>query len=61
MNDRTNEIIKKLNRISNDRVIPRQARNQIQEAANYIKTLNEQVQELGNLQSASDDDNEVDT
>ena len=43
MNERTSEIVKKLQRLSNDRVIPRNARNQIQEAINYLKSLDEQM------------------
>jgi uncharacterized protein (UPF0147 family) len=43
MNERTNEVVKKLQRLSNDRVIPRNARNQIQEAINYLKSLDEQM------------------
>ena len=43
MNERTNEIVKKLQRLSNDRVLPRNARNQIQEAINYLKSLDEQM------------------
>lgn len=49
MNDRTSEILKKLQRLSNDRAIPRLARNHIQEAANYIKLQHEQMAQLESL------------
>ncbi len=39
MNDRSNEIIKHLNRLANNRDLPLQARNKMLEAARHIKDL----------------------
>ena len=39
MNDRSNEIIKQLNRLANNRTLPTQARNKMLEAARHIKDL----------------------
>lgn len=39
MNERSNELIKQLNRLANDRSIPPHARNKIHDAAQFIKNL----------------------
>jgi uncharacterized protein (UPF0147 family) len=39
MNSRTNEVIKQLNRLANDRSLPMQVRNKINDAARHIKEL----------------------
>ena len=45
MNDRSKEIVKQLNRLANDRNIPKQARNKINNAARHIRTLQDKLQE----------------
>ncbi len=42
MNDRSNEIIKQLNRLANNRTLPMQARNKMLEAARHIKDLHDE-------------------
>ena len=39
MNDRSGKIIKQLNRLANDRSLPMQARNKINDAARHIREL----------------------
>ncbi|MDH3469595.1 MAG: hypothetical protein OES26_27545 [Gammaproteobacteria bacterium] len=39
MKDRSNEVIKQLNRLANDRSLPTQARNKINDAVRHIREL----------------------
>jgi hypothetical protein len=45
MSSRSDEIMKRLNRLVNDRNITPQARNQISEAVNHIRSLECQLSE----------------
>ena len=44
MNDRGNEVIRHLNRLVNDRNLPRQARNKVLYAVQYIMELEHEVE-----------------
>ena len=46
MSSRSDELMKRLNRLVNDRNITPQARNQINEAVNHIRDLQCQLSEL---------------
>jgi len=47
MSSRSDEVMKQLNRLVNDRNITPQARNHIREAVDYIRELKCQVSESG--------------
>ena len=49
MINRSTEIIKRLNRITNDRNVALQVRNQIREAIHHIKDLHAGVEQIRNL------------
>ena len=49
MIDRSNQIIKQLNRLANDRSLPPQARNKMHEAIQHIKDLHSGVQRIREL------------
>ncbi len=49
MIDRSNEIIKRLDRMANDRNLPLRTRNQIREAALHIKELHDGVKNIREL------------
>jgi hypothetical protein len=49
MIDRSNEIIKQLNRLANDRSLPPKARNKMLETAQHIKDLYNGVQDIREL------------
>lgn len=46
MNSRTNEIIKQLNRLANDRSLSLQVRNRVREAAQHIRELQLKLAEM---------------
>lgn len=48
MIDRSNEIIKQLNRLANDRSLAPQTRNKVREAARHIRDLQVKLAELKN-------------
>lgn len=52
MNHRSNEIIKQLNRLVNDRSLPLQARNRINEAVRHIRELQLKLAEAKNMSEA---------
>ena len=45
MSNRSNEIVKQLNRLANDRNLPMNARKKINDAARHIRDLQSQLQE----------------
>lgn len=45
MNNRSSEIIKQLNRLANDRSLPMQARNRINDAARHIREWQDRLKE----------------
>ena len=45
MNNRSSEIIKQLNRLANDRSLPMQARNKINDAVRHIRQLQHRLKE----------------
>ena len=49
MYNRSSEIIKQLNRLANDRSLPMQARNKINDAARHIRELQHRLQEAMHL------------
>jgi hypothetical protein len=49
MNNRSNEIIKQLNRFANDRSLPTQARNRINDAVRHIREQQFRLSEAINL------------
>ncbi len=49
MIDRSNEIVKQLNRLANDRNLPPQTRNKMLEAARHIQDLHDGVRHIRNL------------
>jgi len=49
MNNRSNEIIKQLNRLANDRSLPTQARNKINDAVRHIRELQLRLTDAINL------------
>ncbi len=49
MNDRGNEIIKQLNRLANDRSLPKHVRSKARDAVQYIKELQSEVECDGDL------------
>ena len=49
MIDRSAEVIKQLNRITNDRNVPSHARNQIREAIRHINDLHAGMERIRNL------------
>ena len=51
MTERSNEIIRQLNRLANDRSLPPNARNKVRDAVQYIKDLHNQVKQNGNRHS----------
>ena len=46
MNDRSNEIIRQLNRLANERSLTLNARNKIREAQHHIQDLNIKLKEF---------------
>lgn len=52
MNTKSNEIIKQLNRLVNDRSLPMQARNKINEAARHIRELQLKLAEAKSMSEA---------
>ena len=52
MNHRSNEIIKQLNRLVNDRSLTQQARNRINEAVQHIRELQLKLAEAKNMSEA---------
>ena len=52
MNSRSNEVIKQLNRLANDRSLPLQARNRINEAVRHIRELQHKLTEAMRLSEA---------
>jgi len=52
MNNRSSEIIKQLNRLVNDRSLPMQARNRINEAVRHIRELQLKLAEAKNMSEA---------
>jgi len=52
MNSKTNEMIKQLNRLVNDRSLPMQARNRITEAVRHIRELQLKLTEAKNMSEA---------
>lgn len=52
MNTRTNEIIKQLNRLVNDRSLSMQARNKINEAVRHIRELQLKLEEARSMSEA---------
>ena len=49
MYNRSSEIIKQLNRLANDRSLPMQARNKINDAARHIRELQQRLKEALHL------------
>ncbi len=49
MNNRSSEIIKQLNRLANDRSLPMQARNKINDAVRHIRELQHRLKEVMHL------------
>lgn len=49
MNNRSNEIIKQLNRLANDRSLPTQARNKINDVVRHIRELQLRLTDAINL------------
>ena len=52
MNNKSNEIIKQLNRLVNDRSLPMQARNRVNEAIRHIRELQLKLAEARNMSEA---------
>ncbi len=52
MNSRTNEIIKQLNRLANDRSLPIQARNKINEAVRHMRELQHRLAQAMSMSEA---------
>ena len=52
MNSRSNEMIKHLNRLANDRSLPMHARNKISDAVRHIRDLQLKLSEAVNLSEA---------
>jgi len=52
MNSKSNEMIKQLNRLVNDRSLPMQARNRINEAVRHIRELQLKLKEAKNMSEA---------
>ena len=52
MNSKSNEIIKQLNRLVNDRSLPMQARNRINEAVRHIREMQLKLAEARSLSEA---------
>ncbi|MGB5328629.1 MAG: hypothetical protein WBO58_10430 [Gammaproteobacteria bacterium] len=52
MNNKSNEIIKQLNRLVNDRSLPMQARNRVNEAIRHIRELQLKLAEAKNMSEA---------
>lgn len=52
MNSKSNEIIKQLNRLMNDRSLPVQARNRISEAVRHIREFQLKLAEAKSLREA---------
>ncbi|MEM7563950.1 MAG: hypothetical protein AAF353_13005 [Pseudomonadota bacterium] len=48
MAERSNEVIKQLNRLANDRTLAASARNKVREAARYIEFLSNEIQQSMN-------------
>ena len=46
MNTRSNEIIKQLNRLANDRSLPPQARNKLRDVIQHVKELQLKLMEV---------------
>ena len=46
MTEKSNEILRDLNRLINDRGLPPKVRNKAQEAARHIQKLREEIQQL---------------
>ena len=56
MIDRSNEIVKELNRLVNDRNLQPQVRNKISRAVQYIKDLHEAAERASDLHPNLDQD-----
>lgn len=52
MNSRSNEIIKQLNRLANDRSLPSQVRNRVRDAAQHIRELQLKLAEMMSAEAA---------